>query len=123
MKKGEWLGTLAVVSHLVAWCALCFGLYYFVPWYKNVFMDFGVELSAGTLLLIQVSDLVVNYWYLLLPVLGVFTVVDANIVSSFESQTSRWLWLVLVLAVPLCCILAAAVCISLIMQTLSTDLQ
>jgi len=123
IKKGEWVGTLAVGLHLVTWCALCFGLYYCVPWYKKVFMDFGVELSADTLLLIQVSDLVVKYFYLLLAALAVFAVVDANIVNSFESQTSRWLWLGLMLAVPLCAILAVVVCISMLMRSLPADLQ
>ncbi len=47
-----------------------FALYYWVPRVKMVIIDSGATPSSGELLLITVSDLVVNYWYLILPVIA-----------------------------------------------------
>jgi type II secretory pathway component PulF len=45
-----------------------FLMYYIVPKYKAIMNDFGVELPPVTVSLIQISDLFVGYWFLLIPV-------------------------------------------------------
>ena len=40
-----------------------FLMYYIIPKFKRIFDDFGTELPQPTILLIQLSDAVVNFWY------------------------------------------------------------
>jgi type IV pilus assembly protein PilC len=44
---------------------LGFILYFIIPKFKKIFMDFGVELPKITLVLLKVSDWVVEYFYLI----------------------------------------------------------
>lgn len=46
-----------------------FIMYWIVPKYKAIFQDFGVELPRLTEIWIEVSDVVVGYWYLIGPFL------------------------------------------------------
>lgn len=48
-----------------AFVAICVA-YYVVPFFKKIFEDFDTELPALTLLVIQLSDVIVNYWYIAL---------------------------------------------------------
>jgi type IV pilus assembly protein PilC len=41
-----------------------FIMYYIIPKFKAIFDDFGVDLPEVTVLLINTSDMVVNYWYM-----------------------------------------------------------
>src|SRR5262245_17953055 len=54
-----------VVVILVAGSILGFILYFIIPKFKTIFMDFGVELPKITIILLQVSDWVVDYFYLI----------------------------------------------------------
>ena len=46
-ENGDWITPLAVGLHAIAWAGLCWGLYYYMPWYKKIFEDFGVELPGN----------------------------------------------------------------------------
>jgi protein transport protein HofC len=48
-----------------------FVLYFIIPKFKKIFMDFGVELPKLTILVLEVSDFVVEYFYLVVPLLMV----------------------------------------------------
>ena len=50
---------------LVAGTILGFILYFIIPKFKKIFMDFGVELPKITLVLLEVSDWVVEFFYLI----------------------------------------------------------
>jgi type II secretory pathway component PulF len=54
-----------------------FVMYYIIPKFKKIFDDFGTELPGMTVLLIKISDRIVNYWYIFgLPfILAPFAVV------------------------------------------------
>ena len=52
-----------IVVILVATSILGFILYFIIPKFKKIFMDFGVELPQITLILLKVSDWVVQYFY------------------------------------------------------------
>ncbi len=82
-------GLAALLSNSTRWAATCeaiahggfaFGglmsLYYIVPRFKKMFADFGTELPAMTKSLIILSDLTVNYWYILLFLILVGTAID-----------------------------------------------
>jgi len=47
-------------------------MYFVIPTFKTVFTSFGADLPTPTLVVIAMSDFVVNYWYILLiAILGV----------------------------------------------------
>ena len=50
---------------MVAGSILGFILYFIIPKFKKIFADFGVELPKVTVILLQVSDWVVDYFYLI----------------------------------------------------------
>ncbi|MEZ6064907.1 MAG: type II secretion system F family protein [Planctomycetaceae bacterium] len=53
---------------LLAMVSICgFIMYYIIPKFKNIFEDFDVELPQLTVLVITISDLFVNWWFLLIP--------------------------------------------------------
>jgi type IV pilus assembly protein PilC len=54
-----------IVVILVATAILGFILYFIIPKFKKIFMDFGVELPKITLILLAVSDWVVEYFYVI----------------------------------------------------------
>ena len=61
--KGAMVYPVVVVC--VAVGILTFIMLKIVPQFKKIFDDFGSELPAMTLMLIEISNLIVNYWYLI----------------------------------------------------------
>ncbi len=68
--KGAMIYPCAVIT--VATAIVGFIMYWIIPKFKAIFEDFGVELPQITVVLIETSNWVVNYWYLI-PVMP-FTV-------------------------------------------------
>ena len=60
--KGAMIYPCAVIT--VATLIVGFIMYYIIPKFKKIFDDFGTELPGMTVLLITISNSVVNYWYL-----------------------------------------------------------
>ena len=60
--KGAMIYPCAVIT--VATLIVGFIMYYIIPKFKKIFDDFGTELPGMTVMLIGISDTVVNYWYL-----------------------------------------------------------
>jgi len=60
--KGAMIYPGAVVT--VAVLIVGFIMYYIIPKFKKIFAGFDVELPGITVILMEVSDSVVNYWYL-----------------------------------------------------------
>jgi len=48
-----------------------FIMYWIIPKFKKIFLDFGVELPPMTLTLIEVSDFIIYYFYLFLPLFSI----------------------------------------------------
>lgn len=61
--QGAMVYPVAVIT--VASGIVGFIMYWIIPKFKEIFLDFGVELPAITEWLIAMSDWVVNYWYLI----------------------------------------------------------
>ncbi|MFN0198594.1 MAG: type II secretion system F family protein, partial [Planctomycetaceae bacterium] len=60
--RGAMIYPCAVI--LVATCIVGFIMYYIIPKFKKIFLDFGTELPSMTIWLIFISDMVVRYFYL-----------------------------------------------------------
>lgn len=60
--QGAMIYPVAVIT--VATLIVGFIMYYIIPKFKKIFEDFGTELPSMTVILINTSDAVVNYWYL-----------------------------------------------------------
>ena len=60
--KGAMIYPCAVIT--VATLIVGFIMYYIIPKFKKIFEDFGTELPGMTVILIETSNVVVNYWYL-----------------------------------------------------------
>ena len=60
--QGAMIYPVAVIT--VASLIVGFIMYWIIPKFKKIFLDFGTELPGITLLLMKVSDIVVNYFYL-----------------------------------------------------------
>ena len=60
--KGAMIYPCAVIT--VATLIVGFIMYYIIPKFKKIFDDFGTELPGMTVALINISDIVVHYWYL-----------------------------------------------------------
>jgi type IV pilus assembly protein PilC len=66
-----WLWAVAVVAMTIT----SFLMYYIVPKFKAIFLGFGTELPGVTVLLIGLSDLFADYWYLFSPFLSMASLV------------------------------------------------
>ena len=83
----------------IAFVIVTYLMYYIIPKLKKIFDDFGTELPQPTLLLIQLSDSVIHYWYLFgLPLfyvpLGIFILCSLAHYSGWrvvlQSFLGRW---------------------------------
>ena len=61
--KGAMIYPCAVIT--VATGIVGFIMYWIIPKFKDIFLGFGVELPAITQVLIDTSDIVVSYWFLI----------------------------------------------------------
>ena len=68
-------------------CIVGFVMYYIIPKFKKIFADFGTELPGMTMMLIDVSDVCVNYFFLILPVLAFLMWVVATCHVATETGT------------------------------------
>lgn len=60
--QGAMIYPVAVIT--VAGLIVGFIMYWIIPKFKKIFLDFGTELPGITLLLMSISDIVVSYFYL-----------------------------------------------------------
>jgi type II secretory pathway component PulF len=69
-----------------------FILYYIVPKFKKIFMDFGVDLPTMSLVFLELSDWVVNYFWAF--ILGGFAAIALGVACVY-SPTMSWFFPVL----------------------------
>jgi hypothetical protein len=72
------------LSHGLGSLGLLIGLFSFVPRYKAIFEGFEVKVSAVTLLVFDCSNLVVNFWWGLVPFVGGLIYADAVIFRDWH---------------------------------------
>ena len=79
-----WLWAVVVVAVTIT----TFLMYYIVPKFKQIFLGFGTELPGVTVLLITLSDMLVRYGVLLVPIFGLLSLV--LLWSCGEAFLSGW---------------------------------
>ncbi len=79
-----WLWAVIVVAVTIT----SFLMYYIVPKFKQIFLGFGTELPSVTVLLINLSDMLVRYGVLFMPVFGILSLV--LLWSCGEAFLSGW---------------------------------
>src|SRR5690606_16478289 len=94
--QGAMIYPVAVIT--VATCIVGFIMYYIIPKFKEIFLDFGVELPAITEVLINLSDWVVNYWYLI-PVIPISMLIVIKIIK--KNKTGAYIIDRVVLKIPI----------------------
>lgn len=70
------LATTIAVAHLFSGLILAGWFYWIVPRFKYELDSYGVQISAPVLSIIHLSDLIVNYWYVLVPVVPIALILD-----------------------------------------------
>lgn len=78
-RRGCWtcsVAAIAVSIHTLAWLINLTWYYYIVPRWKQELESIGYELPALAKSFIMQSDVVVNYWYVLIPIAPSALVLD-----------------------------------------------
>lgn len=94
--KGAMIYPIVVI--LIAVIILVCIMKFIVPKFKDIFNDFETELPAMTELLIYVSDLVINYFYLI-PLIPISAWLFVKLVRKFKA--GRYGWDLFVLKLPI----------------------
>jgi len=93
---------MSISVHAVIWCGSLAMLAWYVFRSMGVFNDFGIELSDGAMWVIVLTDWIVNFWYIVLPVV-VLLVAGSDLVV-FAMTRSAWLrglWVAIGCLIPL----------------------
>jgi hypothetical protein len=117
-----WIAVSAV--HLLLWVMFLGYLVFYVPRQKQIFDDFSVALPKAAILVISLSDLILQTWYLLPPLLLIF-VVGVNAIIVALARTPGWrigLFSFLAL-IPLGWLLSCHVILSIPLNNLMQGLQ
>jgi type IV pilus assembly protein PilC len=78
-----------VVVVLVACAILTFIMIKIVPAFKQIFEDFDTELPAMTQLLIDISTMIVTFWYMI-PIVPIVTWLFIKVMRSFKMGRMGW---------------------------------
>lgn len=75
-----------IVSFLMIWI---------VPKFKAIFRDFGTELPGTSIAMVQVADVMSEYWFLAAPLLplGMWTIIELMRAELTGGKSLRWPWL------------------------------
>ena len=89
---------LFALFHAALWAPSVYVLVVVVPRYKRIFADFGMKLPWLTMLLIDVSDWVVSWWFLILFLPGLLILADVLVICWLRQRGNKalgLLWLLL----------------------------
>jgi type II secretory pathway component PulF len=101
-----WAALPPVVIHGILWVPFLHAMLLWMPRLKNMFADFGMKLPLLTEWSIDLSDLMVECWPIIIVLWLVFLAVDGY-VSYLLYRTpgfrwAYWLWFTFLAVVPLC---------------------
>lgn len=113
--QGAMIYPAAVIT--VATLIVGFIMVWIIPKFKKIFLDFGVDLPGITILLIDVSDFVKDYWYILLlaPV-----VLWLMVKILKKNKTGAFIWDRMMLYVPVIGKIIEKSCVARTSRTLGT---
>ena len=87
------------------WIVLLGMMLKFVPTFVQIFKDFDAELPGMTKWAVRSSQYSAHYWFVILPVIVVLCPADLIVLHALyirpKAAVLRWLWLALMLLVPL----------------------
>ncbi len=92
-------------------------MYWIIPKFKEIFNDFGVPLPAPTILLIDISDWIVHYWYLI-PAIPIGFILFLKIVK--KNRTGAYIIDRITLKIPIVGKIAQKSCVARTCRTLGT---
>jgi type II secretory pathway component PulF len=117
---------LSVLIHVGAWLLLGYWMAVRVPFSQAIFADFGVELPELTILVFNVSDLLMALWFvppiLLAIVIGGDVIVDRWLARQ-ERYQLRLVWFLAGLIVPVGALLIVVAALDLMFLQLLTELR
>ena len=113
--QGAMVYPVAVIT--VAGLIVGFIMYWIIPKFKEIFADFGVELPKITEVLIDMSDWVVNYWWLI-PLIPISIWLIVKIIK--KNKTGAYIIDRIVLKIPLVGQIASKATIARTARTLGT---
>ena len=93
---GAMIYPVAVIT--VATLIVGFIMYYIIPKFKQIFIGFGVELPGMTVMLITISDSVVDFWYLF-PTIPIGIILLVKIIK--KNKTGAYIIDKMMLKIPL----------------------
>jgi hypothetical protein len=97
--------TLLVAFHGGLWTVFFGMMLWYVPVFAGIFADFDAALPVISIWVWQWSSLSARYWFLVLPCIAVLCAVDLAVLCVLDLRPGmaiiRWLWLALMLLVPL----------------------
>jgi type II secretory pathway component PulF len=95
---------LLTAAHIVAWLALLAFLYFSVPAYEKLFLDFRMRLPDYTVAVIRVSRWLNEYLLLLVPALFLLAAADGAVLFLLRRRPGTRpfarLWFALLLLLP-----------------------
>jgi type IV pilus assembly protein PilC len=113
--QGAMIYPIAVMT--VATLIVGFIMYWIIPKFKEIFADFGVDLPGPTVALIEISDWVVNYWYLI-PAIPIGFVIFVKIVK--KNRTGAYIIDRITLKIPIVGKIASKATVARTCRTLGT---
>ncbi len=78
------------LTHAFAGVLLFVVLVFIVPIFENHFDEIDADLPTATITLLNLSNILVNFWYLILPVLAI---IDAAILFGLSQAPPKLRWL------------------------------
>ncbi|MEW4488587.1 type II secretion system F family protein [Thalassoglobus sp. JC818] len=90
------MGTPVISTMIYSWVVILvtlmvnlFVMMFIVPKFKVIFEDFGVELPVATQHLMQISDWLLNYWYLASPLMIAPFLLPLGVLWMFNESSDR----------------------------------
>ncbi len=122
-----WVSTWPILLlHQLGWWVFCAWFYWRVARYKHLFEDLEADLSTGVVLIFQVADLVVQYWYLLpipLLILGMGDYIIDSLLVTMRRWKLRLYWILLLFLLPLGLWIAMSITLLFTVNALIEDLS
>ncbi len=117
--KGKVKGAMAypVVVMSIAFLVVLALVMFVLPQFKSIFQSMNVELPAMTLLLLRISDIMQEYWMLIIPGL---LIIPVSIVQFFKTKQGKRVFDTNILRLPVIGMLMRKVAVARFTRTLGT---
>jgi len=112
--------TYPAISLIMIFGITGFVLVFIIPKFKKIFSDMGVELPLPTRIVLAISTVLTDYWYILI---GVIVVAIVGIIQFKRTPKGRYVWDGLMLKMPVFGDLFQKVAISRFARTFATLLR